>query len=767
MKTLYQLDDGFSANGGITENGWYACVLQLGNHYDTFMPLTNTDSYDTNVHNIHLWQQASVGLPRTLTLITPQADGFREQIIGSAERIDGPVCPKEVTSTPLIAWIQRKQNAWELICYHENRSFVVHRSSGMLRRPSLAYVNGTVYLACERDTESIDQGAISIFDISGKEYLSMQGRAPKLIARNDRVLLLTEQTARNCVTLEAIEFSGEKEFNRWTLQSDDYSIHADMVTDKNGVTYIVAECCPALGEDDRLGMHRDVYLWQIDENGTLQKSSGPDDRVPTQRTTFNYWSTENMPPIYPSVVCDEEGVIVCYRQFRYFEIKTFGWDIWMCRYKNGKWEEPGRCTEHLTTPDTSYALIPYKNHLIGMFPFIENNGGPSACFDCRVAIVMVDAMLPVVEVPEDKRDTYYISVGMKDLAPEPPFLGKRYEGRTLVWGDLHQHTCYSKCVAASDGCPDANLRFTRDALGCSVFTVTPHRLMNDSEATWLMDQVEKQAGDNGVILYGCEPGSHPGRHTNYYTYDREIYERLKTIVFSHDRKRQWIYRHIRESLPLGSVVALRHVHGHMMDDEEIVQSFDPQLEVAMESMQGRANALIKEEGKLPKFPVQFLNAGFKIGLVGGTDHFRARGPNRFCLTGFWVKELTSEGVWEALKNRYTIAMSNARVAMCTQLGDIPMGGTVSVSQGDGVRVNVSVSCVSRIIRASLIKDGETLPWVDVGSQSAEIELVDSNPNPGRHWYVPTVEVETAYGKERMGYAHSSPFFVMVEKQERM
>jgi len=320
-------------------------------------------------------------------------------------------------------------------------------------------------------------------------------------------------------------------------------------------------------------------------------------------------------------------------------------------------------------------------------------------------------------------------------------------------------------VAASDGCPDANLRFARDTLGCSVFTVTPHRMLNDIEAAWLMDQIEKAAGEHGVVLYGCEPANDRGRHTNFYARSRELFERLRPIVFGHRANRQYVYRHIREQLPEGSVVALRHVHGRMatgmMGDDEAIQSFDPRLEVAMEAMQGRANALVKQEKGLPLFPVQFLDAGCKVGLVGGTDHFRARGPNRFCLTGFWVKELSAEGVWEALCNRYTIAMSNARVALHAELAGTPMGGTVSATPDRGVRVQVAASCARPIMRAALIRDGEMLPWVDIGATAASFELVDPEPAPGRHWYVPTVEVATAYGDARVGYAHASPFFVFV------
>jgi len=180
-------------------------------------------------------------------------------------------------------------------------------------------------------------------------------------------------------------------------------------------------------------------------------------------------------------------------------------------------------------------------------------------------------------------------------------------------------------------------------------------------------------------------------------------------------------------------------------------------------MQGRINALIETETPFIKastpFPNQFLDAGFRIGLVGGTDHFRGQGSNHFCLTGFWVREVSPAGVWEALRNRYTIAMSDAKVAMSAILFGQPTGTALTVSSAGEIRVQLSVACARTIRRATLIRDGIVLPWVPVDANAATVILTDPDAPPGAHWLVPTVELDTAYGPDNVGYAHTSTFFV--------
>jgi hypothetical protein len=159
------------------------------------------------------------------------------------------------------------------------------------------------------------------------------------------------------------------------------------------------------------------------------------------------------------------------------------------------------------------------------------------------------------------------------------------------------------------------------------------------------------------------------------------------------------------------------------------------------------------------FPNPFLDAGCKIGLVGGTDHFREWAPNHFCLTGFWVKEVSADGVWEAIRNRYTIAMSDSRVAMLTRCKGAPMGETAVLAADETFKVSVEASCAHDIRRITLMRDGELLPWTEVGARSVALDLEDGSCTPGKHWYVVTAEVATGFGREHSGICHASPYFV--------
>jgi hypothetical protein len=253
---------------------------------------------------------------------------------------------------------------------------------------------------------------------------------------------------------------------------------------------------------------------------------------------------------------------------------------------------------------------------------------------------------------------------------------------------------------------------------------------------------------------------------NFYSRDRADFERLERIIIAQGSNYPEILRQLRDDMPHDSVFIMRHFHGCAIPDEQIPQHFDPHFEVAMEAMQGRGNVMLGEFERSAKFPNPFLDAGCKVGLVGGTDHFREWAPNHFCLTGFWVKEVTADGVWESIRNRYTIAMSDSRVALVTRCKGAPMGETVVLEADEPFEVSVEASCAHNIRRMTLMRDGQLLPWTEVGSKSAVIDLSDRTAAPGKHWYVVTVEVDTGHGPDNEGICHASPYFVWKNAEKK-
>jgi len=757
----HRIKNGYSVCGGRSEDGVYAGVLVLDDDPGSHAELG--DTFEERVQNCRHWGLKYVGRPRRIVLAVHGEDGWEETEAASAERVNGPVCPKEKVKTPLLVWTERDRHGWALKLRENGVTRTPLRQAGVLRCPQVAAAPDGTVLACERDTGPAET-EILLLEPVGNQILRLPGRNPKIAAAGAALIVMTEQSTRNTISLRLSRVEGGKVTAETKIQCEDYTLNGDLVwTGEGQDAFIAAETCPAMGFGSPRGLHRTVRVWRWSD-GSVTPVGEDEGALPVEHRALMSLGPENLPPIQPGIFMDRGQPVAVFRQFRYHGFKTFGWDLFWCRWDGSSWAEPSRLSPSLGVPDTGYAIVPLEDRYVCLTTGLENDGPSAPALEHRVEIFTFDPghQLKRFEVPEDKQAPYVVPTGYKDIALPPPALDAPCPDRTLVWGDLHVHTTYSKCAAAIDGSPDEALRYLRGTLGCRVFTLADHSTMQSfSELTWCMDRLEALAGDGNVVLYGTEPGHNIGRHTNYYALDRAVFEQICRGLPGRGRDRLDAYRYLREEFPPGSVYALRHFHGHYGSDAEMVTSFEPRLEVAMEAMQGRCNAMIDPEGEAPFFPHPYLDAGCKVGIVGGTDHFR-RGPNHYCLTGFWVKNISPEGVWEAIHNRFTFGMSDAKVALATHLDGQPMGSPVILGSPAEVRIQLSVSCGRNVLRATLIRDGEILPWVDVGAHSAVFELLDPAPAPGRHWYVPTVQVETAYDSDQSGFAHASPYFVTVE-----
>ena len=782
MKTIYTIENGFECDAGELPNGWFAGAMllqdcdaeflsELGRHSVTFREGKDEAA----------WSHAVVSSKRKLVLVSSTDGKIEERDLAEAERITGFAgCGGE---KPTLVWTELREGVWRLVVWTPGGLRVIFESERMLRSPSAAMADDRMWVTCE--TTEKGRSVVPVWTDGNKSPIIVEGRRPTLAGSNaGQAFLMVERSTRLNVRLLAYELSNPNAMTPISVpRMGDYNFNAHLACHpSDGSLVAVYEVSPRWGMDERVGLHRDMALMVL-APGADRFEAGPDTEdgiLELQRTAFKDGSVQNLTTINPRVFWLQDEPAVAFRGFRFVGAKSYGWDTYLMRHSRGSWVPPARISEHPGPPDAGYAVLSGGEEVLCFLPccdhiptrsFAEKANGlpgrptqPARKHRIEVLRFGKGESLSPVPIPADRQAAYI----PREVAPDPPAMALPGETLTLLWGDLHAHSAYSKCMSVNDGSPRDVLRFQRDVLGCRVLCLTEHvEYMTQPEFVHVLDCLEEEAGDDCIPLYAVEWAKWPAHHTNFYAMDRGVFERLRALMLVSDHLTT-LYERIKRELPPGSVTAIRHMHG-MNEDEygvsgpRVTETHDPELEWAMEAMQTRGNMMVAAYPSWPPFPNNFLNKGAKIGLVGGSDHSRGRGSNRFCLTGFWVREVSPAGVFQAIRERKTIAASNVKIALYATLDGQPMGAIVDVS--DSVRITCRLSSAGEIHRVCLMRDGVLLRWTNVGATEATVELVDEDVAPGAHWYVVTVDA-TLVEPEPAGYCpadlvHASPFFVNV------
>ena len=301
-----------------------------------------------------------------------------------------------------------------------------------------------------------------------------------------------------------------------------------------------------------------------------------------------------------------------------------------------------------------------------------------------------------------------------------PVVVRREWPEKVYWGDLHQHAYF----ADGRGTPAANYEFaiSHSCLDfCSVappqeFTYAPGMLCIEGSPTqkgWeeLAQATERYNGDDLVTILGSEAGT-LGRlagHMNSYYLDSSNRPELERLAqkLGPDEPIPSYEAYLEElESSKGEFLLLPHAHargGPGVFDLPKRPDYQTNVEV------------VSVHGVFDECYLQWLRHGHLVGVHGGGDnHMTSTGngnpgwhyTNTNGLTGLWSPTRDRRGVWEAIKDRRTWAVTgNQRIFLDFNVSDHAMGAIVATNEPQR-RVRLQVAGTAPILKAELFRNGE-------------------------------------------------------------
>lgn len=367
------------------------------------------------------------------------------------------------------------------------------------------------------------------------------------------------------------------------------------------------------------------------------------------------------------------------------------------------------------------------------------------------------------DLPRDTRRVYHLS--LRDLSESTPFeqdkwigwepvtlpiadeLTERQQIRVgndsyrLFWADMH---CHSGLTADAEGEHDELTHYARTRAKLDVVVFTNNDFIYDvplTEYEFALGNFYARAYDRPnefLSLPGYEwtsrvPGTanarldDPGNWTR--PYQNRSYPNHRSVIFPPGRGRVVRYPEVANEISaLNDAVA--ELGGLTLTQHDAFKLSGHGVEVAMELTSGWRNYI----ARVPNLFHEPLNQGARLGFVAnGDSHRRAPGLSG-ALTGIYAKELTSEAIFEALRNRRCFATNGSRFLIDARANGAFMGQDVDASD---VSVTLTLRAIGTrpIVSAVLIRDGEEIRSVSgAGTRELVTRIEDTGLSPGLHWY---------------------------------
>jgi hypothetical protein len=314
-----------------------------------------------------------------------------------------------------------------------------------------------------------------------------------------------------------------------------------------------------------------------------------------------------------------------------------------------------------------------------------------------------------------------VATPVEPTAPARPEVYVNGRCYRLYWFDLH---CHSVLSADAEGEVDECYRTARRKAGIDGILITDndHYLVPLSQMEWhtnlaLAEELYEPGGF--LPLIGYEWTSRP------FVGKRQVVDHRSVLL---GRPAQDI---VRWNEAAGNAEAL---YSFVAQHDGFVHAHHQRWDLLGHPVEANVEAASSWDAYLHRDPSVYheaLDAGHRIGLIGGSDEHRRNPGLGGALTGVWAEELTRESVMEALAAHRCFATAGRKPSVWITANGAPMGGRLAA---DRIDFQIAVEAAEPMQSAALIRDGERIREWDCAGDTALASEHQDLPGAGTHWY---------------------------------
>jgi len=330
-----------------------------------------------------------------------------------------------------------------------------------------------------------------------------------------------------------------------------------------------------------------------------------------------------------------------------------------------------------------------------------------------------------------------------------------FEGLNIYYGDLHNHCGQSYGQGTLEEAIK-NARMQLDFTSITIHAVWPDLPINDPKLAYLVEYhqlgFEKASKNWDTYLKTIEAENEEGQfitfpsfewHSNAYG-DYCIYYQDGIdcpILSSNDLPtlKQEITELKRPVFAIPHHIGYKH-GWRGINWKAFSEQYSPVVEIfsfhgLSESSDGPYPYLHSMGPRNYQSTAQYgWQQGYRFGLIGSSDHHNAfpgsYGSGRL---GVWAESLTRAGIWDAIQNRRTYALTGDRIELAFTLNDCVMGSTCPANK-------------DRQIKA-VVRGGDAIDYIEVLHNNRVIHREDVRFNPKNKDQLFKVYIELGWGEE--------------------